>query len=49
LREFFSLSRYSGERDGERGTGSIAQLAGQPLSLTLSPEYGGEGTGVDDA
>src|SRR6185437_14858420 len=35
---------YSGERVGVRGRSRVALLTEWPLTLTLSPEYGGEGT-----
>ena len=35
---------YSGERAGVRGFSRAAQFAEPPLTLTLSPEYRGEGT-----
>ena len=44
---FAPLPRYSGERAGVRGC-SACELSKQlpPLTLTLSPEYRGEGTGL---
>src|SRR5687767_11844335 len=41
---FFSLSRYSGRGSGLSKSGSCAQFRARPLTLTLSPEYRGEGT-----
>src|SRR6185437_3607646 len=42
---------YSGERVGVRAGRQVALLTLWPLTLTLSPEYGGEGTraGCNDA